>query len=263
MPDAATKPVFEDVKAWPGEAPASAHPGLHHNKPPLEEIIPSEFRAELLRDKPDFLTVLERYLGKPGDAVNDAVPGAVDRADATDDETFGKCGEVVKNLRLAEQHVASVHKSVKEPYLQGGRLVDAEKNKLADRIAAGRSKVEAKMNGYAAQKRAREMEAQRVADEERRRLEALARENNLEQALPPADAAPRIAEPVRSDGGATVSTRVSAVGVVLDHAKAFKAVKTDPKVKEAIEGAVQRLVRAGQREIPGVRIDEQVKALAR
>jgi hypothetical protein len=262
----ATKPVFDDVPAWPGENPASAPPAPRdHNKPPLEELIPIEFREALLAEKPDFLTVLDRYLGVGDPNSEDYVEGAVDRAKCTNDDELGLCGEVVKNLRRAEQHVDATHKTVKQPYLDGGRLVDAEKNRLFGRIRAGRDKVQALQDEYNAEKRREELKRQREAEEERRKLEELARENNLEAALPPPPPAPVKAEPVRSDGGATVSTSIEYVGVVEDYTKAFRKVKDDAAVREAIDKAIQRLVKAakGKTTIPGVRIDERVKTISR
>lgn len=265
MPGSATKSVFDDVPPFPGENPASnPRAVMGGNRPPLEDQIPADFRDELLREKPDFLVVLDRYLGGTDPTTGEAVEGAVDRAKAEDDETLASCGKVVKALRAAEQHVGAVHKAVKEPYLQGGRLVDAEKNALVARITNGRAKVERLMNEYAAEQLRKERESAAAAAEERRKLEELARENNLAGALPPPPPPAPKAAPVRSDG-VTVSTTIEHVGVVEDYAKAFRKVKDDARVREAIDAAIQRLVKAakGQIEIPGVRIDEQVKTGSR
>jgi predicted nucleic acid-binding protein len=75
-----------------------------------------------------------------------------------------------------------------------------------------------------------------------------------------APAAPTRSEPVRSDAGATVSGKQEWRSEVEDYAKAFRAVKDDAKVREAIDAAAARLVRAGKREIPGVRIWPVAKA---
>ena len=250
------KPIFADVPEWPdAQAPVVDR---HHNKPPLEELIPVEFREALLADKPDFLAVLDRYLGAEGGE------GAVHRAVATNDDELGLCAQVVKNLRVAEQHVEAVHKVAKQPYLDGGRLVDAEKNSLMTRIRDGKSLVQGIMDAYAAKKLAAEREEARKRDEERRRLEELARANNLEQALPPAEPAPVRTGPIRSDSGATVSLGTEWNSVVEDYPKAFKAVKQDAKVKEAIDAAIKRLVKTTKgAPIAGVRIWESVKTQAR
>ncbi len=268
-------------KSLPGENPASAHPDRHHNRPPLEEVIPIEFKEELLREKPDFLVVMERYL----DAAN--------RAEATDEETLGKCGDLVKGYRACLSHINETHKIVKEPYLKGGRLVDAQKNELADRIEAAKRKVEGIGNAFVAKREAEQRaERERIAAEqraaaekaaaaerERERAEAEARraqqeaaneeeriaaEKRAAEAAAAAEEAMSVAalapvaetkpEPVRSDAGATVSGKQAWQSEVTDYTVAFCAVEDDPKVREAIDKAVARLVKAGKRSIEGVRI---------
>lgn len=250
------KPIFDDVKPFPGEM--AALPPRDHNRPPPEEVIPQEFRAALIGEKADFYEVMDLYLG------TEDANGVVDRAVCKNDEQLGKCGDAVKALRAMDQLVTKVHKAEKEPHLIAGRLVDAEKNALGGRIAAGREKVEAQMNAYAAEKRRQErVEQQRIADE-RRRLEELARQNNVEAALPPPPAPAKV-EPVRSDGGSTVSLQTEWLHETEDYDLAFKLVSTDAKVREAIDAAIKRIVKAtkGAQQIPGVRIYEAVKTSAR
>lgn len=259
----ASNPVFPDVAPWPEAAAAPAPRG--HNRPPPEEVIPAEFREMLLAERPDFLTKLDDLLGD-GESV-----GAVDRAFCTDDESLGKCGSLINTLRACEKHVDATHQTVKAPYLLAGRLVDGQKNALAARILAGRQKVEALQQGYvrerqrlAAEQRAREEDERRRIEEERRRLEDLARENNIEPAalppLPEPEPEPVRAAPIRSDDGATVSTSVVMVPTVKDYAKAFKHVRHDAKVREAIDAAIARLVKATRAtELPGVEFREEVR----
>lgn len=259
----ATKPIFDDVTPWPEAKPAPA--AIGHNRPPPEEAIPAEFRAALIEEKPEFFTILDNYLGTTDPETGEYVDGVVDRAECTDNDTLGRCGEVIKILRKASQMIGDVHKRVKEPFLTSGRLCDAEKNALAARIEAGRAKVEGKMNAYAAEQRRIEQERRRKEEEERRRLEELAKENDLAEALPPPPPPAPKAEPVRSDGGATVSTTVEHIAIVEDYAKAFRKVKDDARVRDAIDAAIQRLVKGarGNITIPGVRIDERTRTIAR
>lgn len=282
----ATKPVFDDVPAWPEKpAPAAAHMG--HNRPPLDELIPAEFRSELLRERPDFL---ERF---------DQAVGAAERAEAVDDETLGRCGDLVKLYRACDSHISSTHKAVKQPHLDAGRLVDAEKNTLIERLSAAKRRVEGIADTFVAKREAAaRAERERIAAEERaaaERAAAAERERiraeqeaaaavqnaanedernaaidraaeaarEAEEAMRDAalaPAAPTRSEPVRSDAGATVSGKQEWNAQVEDFTKAHRAVKDDPKVREAIEAAIKRLVRAGKREIPGVRIWPVAKA---
>ena len=146
----ATKPIFDDVPAWP--EPKAAPAPRDHNKPPLEELIPIEFREKLLDGKPEFLT---RF---------DGAVDAADRAQATDDETLAKCGDLVKLYRAQIAHINDTHKAVKEPYLLGGRLVDAEKNALIERVETAKRKVEGIGNAYVAEREAK-LKAERAKRE--------------------------------------------------------------------------------------------------
>lgn len=257
---------FDDVPEWPGEAkPAATHIG--HNKPPIEEIIPEEFRAELLREKPYFF-----------DKLSD-LEGSAERATCTSEDELGRCGDLVKTLRAAEKHVEETHKAVKQPYLDGGRLVDGEKKALLERIAKARKKIDTPMNAFIAEREARERaERERQAAEERRQAEAAAQAERERQAASGENDPDAIAEieavahapvqhvrnePVRSDGGSTVSAKTVWNSEVTDYDVAYIAVSDNDKVREAIDKAVAQLVRAGKREIEGVRIWPTKQAITR
>lgn len=248
----ASEPIFDDVKPWP-KTPLPAEAVAGHNKPPAEEDVKAQFREELLSQKADFDSRLIH------------IEAAADRVEVKDDESLGRAGDMIRIIRATDKLVADTHTKVKAPYLAAGRTCDGEKNALCARLAVARGKVEQHMNTYAAEKRRAELEDQRKAEEERARLQELARENNLETALPPAPPPPSRPEPVRSDGGATVSVGVEYVATVEDYAKAFRKVKDDADVRHAIDRAIQRIVRTtkGQTAIPGVRIDERAKTIAR
>lgn len=266
----ATASMFPDVAPWP-EAKADENPRavIGNNEPPLEERIGAEFRDALLTERADFMTLLDQLLGKPGadpNSEDQSALGSVHRARCDSDDTLGRCGELVKRLRACEGLVSAVHVTVKKPYLDAGRAVDAEKNALVARIGTGRNMVQGLMDDYANEQLAKRCAAEADAAAQRAKLEALARENNVEAALPPPPApAPVRSGPVRSDGGATVSLGTEFVSTVTDYAKAFKKVKDDAKVREAIDAAIQRTVKAakGKIEIPGVTIAERAKTSAR
>lgn len=281
----ASQPIFGDVPAWPTQDAGPAPRG--HNKPPLEDLIPLEFREALLADRPDFLVKL------------DDLVGAADRAKATNDEELGRCGNLVNGYRALLKHITETHKAVKEPYLTGSRLVDAEKNALTDRVEAAKRRVEGIGNEYAAEKAAREraerarIEAeQRAAAEEAARAERAAREaeeaaeratlqaKTDEERQAAAEAATRAAEnaqaameqaalaaevqtrsePVRSDEGSVVSGKQEWKSEVTDYTLAFMHCEDHPKVREAIDKAIAQLVKAGKRSLDGVRIWPVAKA---
>jgi hypothetical protein len=251
----ASNPIFPDVAPFPSADVRPTPAPLGHNKPPLEDDVRAQFREKLLEERPTFLTRV------------DDIEAAAGRVVVNDDSTLGKAGELVKLIRAHTQHVDETHKAVKAPYLAAGRVADEEKNALAGRLQEARRKVEAPMNDYAAKKLQAEREAAAKAAEDRRKLEELAREANIETALPPVEEAPAARAPIRSDAGATVSIGTTWCAEVLDHAKAFKLVKNDAGVREAIEKAVARHVKATKgnngKEIPGVRMWEAAKTGAR
>lgn len=249
----ASKPIFDDVKPWP-EQPLPAEAAIGHNSgAPTQADVQEQFRKELLIAKPDFDTRLAQ------------IEAAAERVAVNDDETLGRAGDMIRIIRATDKLVSDTHTSVKAPYLAAGRVCDAEKNVLCGRLATARAKVELQMNTYAAKKRREEQEELARQAEERRKLEELARENNLETALPPAPSPPSRPEPVRSDGGATVSLGVEHVAVIEDITKAFRKVRDDADVQEAVRRAIQRIVKStkGKTPIPGVRIEERAKTIAR
>lgn len=258
------------------EAPAPAP--RDHNKPPLEELIPLEFREQLTAEHPDFLVLVDDRCGAGDRSSEDYQTGEADRAKCVDQDTYERCGKLAKKLRAMEQHVDATHTVVKAPYLQGGRMVDAERNALLGRIKAARDRVQAQMDSYleAERKKQREAELERQAElqrqeEERRKAAEVLRENGISEDVlpvappPPPLAAPApLAGPVRTDG-ATISSGIEWRSQVTDYAKAFRKVKDDASVREAIDKAIQRFVKAtkGQVAIPGVTITDHARASVR
>jgi hypothetical protein len=249
------------------EDEAFAPPPRDHNRPPLEELIPLEFREALLRERPDFLSLVDANCGVPAAGDAPAIEGAIDRASCTDAGTYERCGKLANALRLMEQHVGATHTEVKAPYLQGGRLVDAEKNALVGRIGNARARVQRMMEDYLAEERRKERVRQAELEAERQRLADLAREQNIAPevitpALAPEPA--RKAEPVRTDG-ATISAGTEWDARVTDFTKAFKHVKNDAGVREAIEKAICRMVKGakGQITLTGVEVFDRPKVSVR
>ena len=261
----ATKPQFDDVPEWPEQKQAPA--GKGHNKPPVEDEARAAFRDALLSERPDIEQRIEDF------------EGSAERCKVTDDDTLGRAGDLIKGIRAAGNVVNAAHKAAKQPYLDGGRAVDAEKNALADRLDRMKRKVEDESRVYFAKR-----EAKRRAEEERQRVlqrrqadEAAAAEALRREAADAGDAeameqvpvvseavsAPIEREPVRSDAGTTVSGRKVWKSEVTDYVAAFPTVATNEKVREAIEKAVAAQVRAGSREIPGTRIWSELAPVAR
>lgn len=285
--------VQEAPKPDLGENPASnPRATIGDNMPPVEEQIAMEFREALLTDRPNFIERMESAI-----AALARVPEAIE-----DEETLGRAGDLDKILRSCDTYVSEVHKAVKEPHLARGRACDAEKNKLVGRINDARFALRDRMNAFMAKREAerRAEEARRAAEaraaaeaaaraereareaeeaaaravseaktaEERANAEALAvaaaieAEDKMAQAVLAAAPAPK-AEPIRSDTGSTVSGQKVWVHEIVDVELAFMAVSDDEKVREAIDKAIARRVKAGTRKIEGVKIWQAIKAVAR
>lgn len=246
--------VFNDVAPWP-EQPKPAEAAMGHNKPPVEDDVRAQFKEQLLDERPDFMNRVEQ------------IELAAQRVKVKDDDTLGRAGDLVKMIRAAQRHVDDTHKAVKAPYLAAGRVCDAEKNTLIARLDEAKAITEQPMNAYVneqARKRREAEEARRKAEEERARLEAEAAAANAPapEPTPAYEPEPVNDEPVRSDGGTTISTRTQWHAKIEDYTVAFIAVEDDEKVRAAVQKAIESRVRAGVRKIEGVRIWSTEKAVS-
>lgn len=247
--------VFDDVKPWP-ETAANPRATMGNNRPPLDV----EARAAF----DDALDQREGFRQRLTD-----LTAAADRAYATDEASAGRCGELVKQIRAAVKVIEDAHKTTKEPYLLAGRAVDAAKNEAVAPLEAAKKTVEGKQTQFLREQEAirqAEMRRQREAEEARRREEAerAAAANASAPAEEPAYTPPPVVEPerqvIRGDYGADVSGQRVWLSQVEDYELAFIAVANNQKVREAIDTAIKAMVRAGVREIPGVRVWSDIKA---
>ncbi len=258
--------AFDDIPAWPEQKSESRH-GIGGNNPPPDAMARDEFNAAL------DAALARRSLTRA--RFEDLIDQA-SRARATDDETVGRCGELVKSLRAAIKLVDDIHAETKAPYLGAGRELDALRNALKAPLDEAKRTVERKQAQYLTEQenlRLAELRRQREEDEARRRAE---REAELARqaeegipAAPPAEPEPEVVaapvekpEIIRGDFGAAVSGKREWVGEVVDYEVAFVAANLagNAKVREAIDKAVAGAIRGGAREIEGVRIYQQIKA---
>lgn len=260
------KAAVKEDAPLPGESPASnPRAVIGGNAPPPEEQIKIDFHEGMLERHPAY----EQRIRDLAAAANRAV---VDTADAA-----GKTGDLVKSINAMGKAVDEVHRSVKQPFLDAGRAADAIKNGLSGELAAAKRVIVDKQTEFLraeearreAEQRKREAEAraeaERAAEAERQRL-AAEMEGDLDGlAEVEVVAAPAVVaktpEPIRSaDTGTVVSGRKEWQSQVLDYEVAAIQVLDDEKVKEAIDACVKRRVKAGIRNIEGVRIWQAVVA---
>ena len=142
---------------------------------------------------------------------NDRVEALVDagkRADALqiedmDEGTAGRLGDTVVQVRAVIRVVEDAHKTVKAPYLEAGRAVDAKKNDLVDRLDGVKRALEGKQTAFFREEQRKAQEAERKRREEEARI-AREREEALRKAEaenapppPPPPPPPPAPEPVR------------------------------------------------------------------
>lgn len=254
---------FDDVKPWPAGKPAPAAAGSvpGHNRP-----IPSE---EALREFRDLLAQREGFETRISQVLDSAT-----RAKAIDQESAGRCGELVKQIGAAIKVIEEARVTVKEPFLEAGRSIDSAARVKALPLVDARASVQAMLTTFLREEEQRRLAEMRRADEARRAAEAEQRAREAEAAKagqPAPEPAPAPVtrmfddEPtrIRGDYGTLTSARKVWKHEVQDYTVAFMAVEKNANVREAIDKAIAAQVRSGEREIAGVRIFEDVVASVR
>lgn len=258
-PDPLSGPIADQATAVPASDRLTTS---RDNLPKLSADAVASFKDELLqRDGFD-----ERV---------DALEGAAGRAIANDEETAGRCADLQRQIAAAAKHVEDTRKSVKEPYFEAGRAVDTAAKAYSNRLTDALNKVRRVLEDHlrheeqkrraAEEQRRREEAARLAAEEERRRAAAAANEPEPEPIYEPEPMPMRAPEPVRARGdyGSTATGVKVWKSEVENYDQAFKAVKGNANVREAIDKAIQQRVKAGDREIKGVRIFEDMSVRVR
>lgn len=251
---------FEDVKPWPKAPPAvGSVPG--NNRPIPSEDARREF-ADLLAQRTGFEQRLSDLVG------------SASHAKAVDQESAGRCGELVKQITAAAKVIEEARETVKQPYLEAGRSVDAAAKAKAGPLLDAKAAVTTMLNTFVREEEQKRQAEARRADEARRAAEAeqRAREAEAAKAGQPAPEPEPVYAPtpiadeptrIRGDYGTLTSARKVWKHEVQDYTVAFMAVEKNANVREAIDKAIAAQVRSGEREIAGVRIFEDVVASVR
>jgi len=243
---------------------------LSNNPPPdadpLRERLERDHAAELARAS----DLLDAYL---------RVPASIDA------ESIGRASDFVKQLTGALKTLDKIRQDEKEPYLDGGRRIDSffktltEKLDRAKRDVADRA--EKHLRAVAEAERIKRAEAERAARAEaealRRAADEAARSMATSQQMPEVfakDEAARLAEAeaarkaahadasaaemsrTRSDYGSTATLRTSWTFAGLDQHSVDLEPLRPYLPMAAIEQAVRAFIKAGHRELRGVKIIE-------
>jgi predicted flap endonuclease-1-like 5' DNA nuclease len=200
---------------------------------------------------------------------------SVTAAGIADDFTAGHAADFAKALKDAAAALDEVRTRIKRPVLHAQRLIDGEARKLTDPVTAAVREVEARVTVYLRAKEEMARTAAR-AEAERLALEAEARiadantsnsAEDIEAAVETMDAANRADEVAnaraleltrtRGLGGALTALADRWVFEVVDIAR------VPTHLLQVNDSAVRALVKQGARDIPGLRIWNDSKAMIR
>jgi regulator of protease activity HflC (stomatin/prohibitin superfamily) len=248
--------------------------GIGDNAPPLVELLAEE-AAPLAARRDELLGSVSR------------VPAAI-----IDEPMSEKVADLIRLINACRAMAVSGHKIRKQPFLDGGRLVDAAYHKITEPLEAAKKAVETKLTLWQRQKaenerRAREAEARRQAEEaerQRREAEEAAQAAQTEADLDEAISAEEIARQAAADAAraqrhteapaAELSRTRGDLGAVaslhtftdfkdLDRAKIDLNTLRPHLALDCIEKAVRAYIRAGGRELTGCVIFENTSTRVR
>lgn len=249
------------------EPPAA---GIGHNKPPLRDLLTDSHSALIHR-----VTQLNAAFSRAPETVGD-------------DDTQGKMGDYIKALTSCTKALEAARVAEKEPFLSASREVDGFFKQFTDGLGKIKATIERRVTVYltakAAEERRRreavEREAREAANKalaEAQAAEAANRKAEADVALDRATAAEAVAakaeqavyakpaEMARTRGemGSLSTLRTTWEAEIIDTAKIPLETIRAFIPRDAIEKGVKGFVRAGGRELSGVRIFEQSTAVVR
>lgn len=250
--------------------------GIGHNQAPIVLPDPDILAAQLEYDHDSIVAEVSRLSSRE-------LPEKID-----DEKTAGTISDYLKAIVGCEKDIDKAHKAAKEPYLNLGRVVDSFKNKHAETLKGMKTRALNLQTDWLTRKAAEErkalLERQRI---EREKAEALAREAQAHQAEGIEDTAKELMDhavateqkadailsyamdakdsklaKARGAGGGVTGLVTSWVGEPENPSYAginlnflFGSFK-----EEHIQEAINRFVKNGGRDLPGVKIYEKSEA---
>jgi alpha-galactosidase/6-phospho-beta-glucosidase family protein len=209
-----------------------------------------------------------------------------------DEDTARKISDFVKQLSAAIKASDAARVNAKEPFLEGGRVIDGVFRQISDPLTDLKKKVERKLTDYLRAKEAEERErrqreereARERAEQARREAEAAAQAMrdaaSLDEAVQAEKAAEAAAADVvkaeaaatakpaelsrtRGEYGAVSSLRTEWVFEGVDRATIDLETLRPYLPADGIEKAIRSFIRAGGRDLRGTRIYETTNAVVR
>ena len=200
------------------------------------------------------------------------------RCQVTNDDEAGRATALAGIIADIADAAEKKRVEMKDPYLKGGKKIDASFGILTDALKVAKMRVVGMIQGYRDElKRKAETERLRLEVEARAKEEAaraaaaagnLVQAAKLEQQAENASASALVAavaptQPIRSAYGQTASGRKEWEFAVTDRKLLPASILQHPKVHEAQDAVIRALVRGGTREIAGVRIYSVDKLVVR
>ena len=208
----------------------------HHNAPPLSERLEIE-HADLAAKAAECAELVPETL-----------------APVTTDEDAGAYAETAKTLKACLTGIETARKREKDQILKDGRTIDGHFAKLAEPVKAAADRVVAAINAFQAKKLAEQRRIQREAEERERRVAEALKE------AAPAPAAPVVVKEAARVVGFSGTKAAASVKWVHEITDAAQVPREFLMVNEA---SIKAAIAGGRRDIPGVRIFEQVRTAIR
>lgn len=254
---------------------------FRHNNPPPDLLVGEALREQLEAANRDVLDRCEQLL----EAATRVPP-------ITDDDAAGEVSDYIKQLGALSKMAEAKRTAAKEPYLDGGRVVDGFFKAITDPVDKVKTDTQRKLTIYLrekeeAERRAR-MEQERLAREAaeraRREAEAAAKAAADAAALDRAIEAEKAAETAAADAakaaaaadakaseltqtrgeyGSMSSLRTSWVHGDIDRASLDLEALRPYLPVDGIEKAIRAFIKAGGRELRGTTIFETTNAVVR
>lgn len=234
---------------------------LAHNQPPPD----ADPLAERLAEQYGEITARADKLLEAEDRIPDSLT----------EDTVGRASDYARQLKACAKLADDARKAEKEPFLTAERTVDAWFGAISGRLKGATNRVEQRVGAFlrakeAAERKAREEEARRLAAE----AKALSAAGNRQQAKEVRAESRDVRDEARNAKAADlVRTHTGMGGVAtLKQTWAFEIVDLDqvdlnrlkPQFSLAhVEQAIRGFVRAGGRELAGVKIFQDRKASIR
>lgn len=246
--------VFTDVPDWPSAADKTL--GQGSNQPPLEERLLMEFEEEL---------VAQGITARVAELLESA-----ERCPVTieDEATAGKVGDLCRLARDVEKRINDARERHNRPLLNAQRGLKGKADGVIAPLVRAVSDIRSRLNAYVQRKEAEAAaERRRIEDEQRKAREAMEQagvDEKLIETVTTPQPAPQRGPIARGDLGGSVSARsVWKFEIEVPIAKLPKSILETVQVREAVEQVIRAHVRAGTRELKGVRIYEEKEATVR